>query len=315
MGEATKLLREFDFREASIPAKMLVLKIDQAVIDRGLSDAAERFLTIQPAEDGIRRGDIVRISFPDEAAEGGMGWAQFSVGRNFFDRQLEETLLGMVRGQTAELTVKGQKKPVTILSVKRRCIPALTDEAVASIGVEGVTTIAGYRQHLIDQAARRKRAERDRILIDFVEKQVLAQSEFTPVDRESEEYRSCYARQRRQARQMAAQDEGVSELEVLRRMLGQEKGSGEEAILSALAADCDREMKLLTLGRVHAARDGAQYTLESCEQELRQFAEMRGIPYEAVLEQYTPEALLPEKYVQYYGEKILAHYEKQYTID
>ena len=298
MGEAATLLREFDFRNANVPEKMLVIKIDQAVINKGLSGAAERFLTIEPAGDGIRSGDIVRVSYPDEAAEGGVREEQFSVGRHFFDPALEDALPGMTQGQTAELAVKGQVRAVTVLSVKRRNIPALTD----------------YRQHLIDQAVRRKRAERDRILVDFVERQVLAQSEFTPVDRESEAYRACYARQRSQAREMAAQDEDSSELDVLRRMLGREKGAGEEAILSALAEDCDRQMKLLAIGRAHAAQDGVSYTLDDCEQDLRQFSEMRGVPYEALLEQYAPESLLPGKYIQYYSEKILAHYEKQYTV-
>ena len=314
MGEAATLLREFDFRNANVPEKMLVIKIDQAVINKGLSGAAERFLTIEPAGDGIRSGDIVRVSYPDEAAEGGVREEQFSVGRHFFDPALEDAHPGMTQGQTAELAVKGQVRAVTVLSVKRRNIPALTDEAVTSIGIEGVETIADYRQHLIDQAVRRKRAERDRILVDFVERQVLAQSEFTPVDRESEAYRACYARQRSQAREMAAQDEDSSELDVLRRMLGREKGAGEEAILSALAEDCDRQMKLLAIGRAHAAQDGVSYTLDDCEQDLRQFSEMRGVPYEALLEQYAPESLLPGKYIQYYSEKILAHYEKQYTV-
>lgn len=314
MEEATMLLREFDFWEANVPAKMLVIKIEQAVIDKGLADAAERFLTIEPAEDAIRAGDIVRVSYPDGVAEGGVREAQFSVGRHFFDPALEDALLGMTRGQTADLAVRGQDKPVTILSVKRRNIPTLTDGAVASIGIEGVETIEGYRQHLIDQAVRRKRAERDRILIDFVEKQVLAQSEFTPVDRASEEYRACYARQLEQARQFAAQDEDVTEIEVLRRSLLPGKEASEAEVLAALAEECEQQVKLLALGRVHAARDGVSYTLADCEQELRQFAEMQGVPYEALLEQYSPEDLLPEKYIQYYGKKALAHYEKQYTV-
>lgn len=314
MGAATTLLREFDFRKANIPAKMLVIKLQQTVIDKGLSDAAERFLTIEPADDGIRPGDIVRISYPDASAESGTREAQFSVGRAFFDPQLENALLGMTCGQSAELMVKGQVKPVAIHSVKRRNIPPLTDKAVASIGIPGVETIAAYRQRLIDQAVQRKRIERDRILTDFVQKQVLAQSEFTPVDRASEEYLTCYERTRYQAREIASQGEDASEMEVLRRMLGQEKDASEEAILSALVENCDREMKLLAIGRAHAARDGVAYTLADCEQELRQFAHLRGVSYEDVLAQYTPESLLPGKYIQYYTSEILAHYEPQYTI-
>lgn len=314
MGEAATLLREFDFREANVPEKMLVIKIEQAVIDKGLAGAAERFLTIEPAGDGIRAGDIVRISYPDETAEDGTRQAQFSVGRHFFDPALEDALLGMTRGQTAELSVKGQKKPVTILSVKRRNIPVLTDEAVASIGVEDVDTVEKYRQYLIDRAVRRKRSERDRILIDFVEKQAAAQSEFTPVDRESEEYRSLYSQQMDQARQFAAQDESTTAIEVLRRMLLPGKEAGEAEVLSALAEECERQMKVRALGRAHAARDGVTYTAAGCEEELRQFAEARGIPYEEVRAVYDPEDMALGKYGQYYGEKVMAHFEKRYTV-
>ena len=314
MGEATTLLREFDFRKASVPEKMLVIKVQQAAIDKGLSDAAERFITIEPTDDGIRPGDIVRISYPDDIAENGAQEAQFSVGRAFFDPQLEKALVGMTCGQTAKLTVKGQVKQVVILSVKRRNIPLLTDKAVASIGISDVETIAAYRQRLIDQAVQRKRTERDRILTDFVQKQVLAQSEFASVDRASEEYLSCYEHSRSQAREIAAQGEDSSELEVLRRMLGLEKDASEEAILSALAESCDSEMKLLAIGRAHAARDGVMYTLADCERELRRFADLRGIAYEDMLGQYTPESLLPGKYIQYYSSEILAHYVPQYTV-
>lgn len=313
MGEATTLLREFDFRQADIPEKLLVLQIDQAVIDKGMSDAADRFLTIQPAGDGIQAGDIVRISFPDEGAGGGTAQAQFSVGRHFFDQVLEDALTGMTVGQTAELNVKGQKKPVSVLSVKRRHIPPLTDEAIAGMGIEGVTTIDGYRQHLIDRAAQRMRSQRDRVLTEYVEKQVLAQSEFAPVDRETEEYRAWCQEQAAQAKQFAAQ-EGVSETEILRRMLRQGPQAGEKEVLSALAQECEKQMKLRAIGRAHAARDGVSFTLADCEEDLRQFAEARGVPYEAIAEQFKPESLLPGKYIEYYEDKILACFEGRYTV-
>lgn len=314
MGEATTLLREFDFREADILEQLLVLQIDQAVIDKGMSDAAERFLTILPADDGIRAGDIVRISFPDETAENGARQEQFSVGRYFFDRQLEDVLLGMVRGQTAELDVKGRQKPVTVLSVKRRHIPLLTDQIIARLGIEGVGTVEGYRQHLIDRAAKRMRSQRDRVLTEFAEKQVLAQSEFVPMDRDAEEYRAWCEEQWDQARQIAGQNEDVSTAEVLRQMLRQGPQAGEEEVLSALAQECEKQMKLRAIGRAHAARDGVSFTVADCEADLRKFAEMRGVPYEAVAEQFRPESLLPGKYIEYYENKILAYYEEQYTV-
>ena len=314
MGEATTLLQEFDFRRAAVPDRMLILSVEQAAIDQGLSDAAQRFLTIEPSHDGIRPGDIVGISYPNGSPDGSPREAHFSVGRGFFDPQLERALLGMTCGQTAVLTVKGQSRQVTILSVKRRNIPSLTDCAIASIGLPGVETIAAYRQYLTDRAVARKRAERDPILVNFVQKQVLAQSVFTPVDRTAEEYRELYKRTRSQAREMAGQGGDSSETEVLRRMLGLKKGINEETVLTALAEHCDREMQLLAIGRAHAAQHGVVYTPEDCQRELRQFADDRGLPYEDMLERYTLQSLLNGKYMQFYRSEILAHYGAQYTV-
>lgn len=314
MGEATTLLREFDFRQADIPEKLLVLQIDRTVIDKGMSDAADRFLTIQPAGDGIRAGDIVRISFPDEEAEGGTAQAQFSVGRHFFDQALEDALPGMTAGQTAQLSVKGQQKPVSVLSVKRRHIPPLTDEAIAGLGIEGVGTVEQYRQHLVDRAAERMRSQRDRVVTEYVEKQVLARSEFAPVDREAEEYRAWCQEQTDQARQFAAREEGTSETDILRQMLRQGPQAGEEEVLSALAQECEKQMRLRAIGRAHAARDGVSFTVADCEADLRKFAEMRGVPYEEIAGQFRPESLLPGKYIEYYENKLLAHLEGRYTI-
>ena len=98
MEMATTLVQEFDFREANVPEKMLVLKIDKADIDAGMETAAERFLTIEAAEDGIRAGDIVGLVFPDDGEE-----AWFSVGKGFFDRGTEDALLGLRQGQEAEV--------------------------------------------------------------------------------------------------------------------------------------------------------------------------------------------------------------------
>ncbi len=181
------------------------------------------------------------------------------------------------------------------------------------MGIEGVSTVEGYRQHLIDQAAQRKRYERDHVVTQFVEKRVLAQSEFAPVDRGTAEYRACYEERLDQARQYA-QDEGATELDILRQMLRQKKEAGEEEILAALAEDCDRQMKLLAIGRAHAAQDGVSFTLADCEADVRQFAEMRGVPYETMREQFAPESLLPGKYIGYYENKILAWCGERYTV-
>lgn len=309
---ATNLLQEFDFREANVPEKLLVLSISAASIEQGLADAALRFATIASAADGIQAGDFVRISYPD--ASGEEQQAQFTAGRHFFDPSLEDALLGMTCGQITTLTVRGQTAPVTVCSVKRRYIPPLTDAEIASLGIEGVGTIGEYRQHLIQKAVRRMRMQRDQILTDFVQKQTVAQSVFSPVDRESEEY--CLFRDSMVTRagMFADQREGVTADLMLRKLLGLKEDASEEESQNALDGNCDRQVKLLALGRAHAEQDGAVYTLESVEADLRAFAKAHGMSYENLMEGNSLELSLLSKYIEHYGKTILAYYEQRYTV-
>lgn len=314
MAQATTLLREFDFRSAEVPDKMLQLRLDRAALEQGMADAAERFLTIQPAEDGIQPGDIVRVSFADPEAPDGVRQAQFSVGRHFFDPGLEDALPGLCRGQTALLPCLGRQRQVTIVSVKRRRIPPLTDQAVASLGLPGVTTVAGYRRHLQDRAAERKRREREQILVGYLEKQVLAGSEFSPTDRTTPEYQAMDQRNRSMAKEMAAREEGGSEQEALARMLGLKPGAGEQEIETALQQNCDRALQLAALGQAHAARDGVTYTPEECLRQLEQMALQRGIPPQQLQAMVPLPLLLTDRYTRYYQEEILAYYRPKFTV-
>ncbi len=282
MAAATTLLQEFDFREADVPEKLLVLSVSAASIEKGLADAALRFATIAPAADGIQAEDFVRISYPDEAGE--VQQAQFAVGRHFFDLSLEDALLGMTCGQSAELSVRGRTAPVTVCSVKRRHIPPLTDEEIVRLGIEGVDTIEAYRQHLVQRAVRRMRNQRDQILTDFVQKQTVAQSVFMPVDRENEEYRLFRDSMVTRAGMFADQREGVTQDIMLRKLLGLKEDASEEETQSVLDEKCEQQVKLLALGRAHAEQDGAVYTLESVEVDIQAFAKAHDMSYENLME-------------------------------
>ena len=312
MAAATTLLQEFDYREADVPEKLLTLSVSAASIEKGLSDAALRFTTIAPAVDGIQAGDFVRISYPDAAGEEQQ--AQFTVGRHFFDSSLEDALLGLTCGQSAELPVKGRQVPITVCSVKRRHIPPLTDEEIASLGIENIDTIEAYREHLIQKAVHRMRMQRDQILTDFIEKQTVAQSVFTPVDHENQEYQLFRDSLTSRAALYAAQDEDTTESVMLRNLLNLKDDASEEETQSALQEQCERQVKLLALGRAHAQQDGAVYTLESADADMRALAQDHDIPFERLMEGTSMELVLLGKYIQHYDKTILAHYEKQYRV-
>ncbi len=321
MNLGTQLLQEFDFREAEVPEKLLSLQVKQSEIDRMMVDVAMQYLTIAPVQGGICKGDIVRISWPDPAAENGKAEVQISVGRNFLDAETEQQLLGHKAGETAEMPVKGVMRQVTVLSVKRRNIPPLTDDMVAKLEIPDVKTVEEYAASLKANLIEKAKDERNRILTDFVEKQVMDKSSFAPINQEEGVYRlffSVYVDYAKAAAAEASAKAGgeIHPSEILRRMLRKPEGTSKDELHAALHEMVEQRTKLCCLGYTHAQADGVTYTEAQCDAELHEMAKQYDMPYEDVLAQMGPtlEHVVLGKYEQYFGEKIIAYYAPKYDI-
>lgn len=71
-----------------------------------------------------------------------------TVGTGLYDRGLEARLCGMIEGESAEAMVKGEKVTFTVLKVEKKSFPALTDELVQDLHLDGITTLAEYRRYM-----------------------------------------------------------------------------------------------------------------------------------------------------------------------
>ena len=109
-------------------------------------------------------------------------------------------------------------------------------------------------------------------------------------------------------------DTGYTQDIMLRKLLGLKEDASEEETQNALDGNCEQQLKLLALGRAHAQKDGAVYTLESVEAELRAFAKAHDLSYENLMEGNSLELSLHSKYIEHYDKTILAYYEKQYRV-
>lgn len=322
MNLGTQLLQEFDFRQAEIPDKLFSLQIKQSDIDDTMAQITAQYITIQPVQDGICKGDIVRISWPDPAAESGTAETQISVGRNFLDTETERQLLGHRAGETAEMPVKGVLRQVTVLSVKRRIAPALTDAMVAELGIPDVKTVEEYAAALKNGLIEEAKDERNRILADYVEKQVLAKSVFAPINEAEGVYHlrfSAYVDYAKAAAAQASAQAGgeIPPAEILRRMLRKPEGTSRDELHAALHEMVEHSTKLCCLGYTHAQADGVTFTEEQCDAELHEMAKQHEMPYEDVLAQLGPtlEHVVIGKYEQYFSNLIIAFNEPKYKIE
>ncbi len=140
----------YDFRDVTVPEKLLEIKVSGETVSAEMDRAALRFATIEPTDSPIRQGDFVRVELPGQE---GPETVQINVGNGFADEALEDILPGMCQGDERVLSLNGSEAAVRLLSVKRRMIPRFTDDLVQKLGLEGAGTVQDYREYIVRQIA------------------------------------------------------------------------------------------------------------------------------------------------------------------
>ncbi len=153
-------------------------------IERTLKAKAENVVKETPAE----LGDTVVIDFEGyidgEPFEGGAGQNYpLELGSNSFIPGFEDQLLGskpedqidvnvtFPKDYHAELAGKAAVFKVTIHEVKTKVVPELTDEFVAELEIEGVSTADEYKKHVQSELNENaKKASDEKFTNDLVEK-------------------------------------------------------------------------------------------------------------------------------------------------
>lgn len=293
----------YDFRRIDVPEKLLELKVSQAKVDQELSRAAERFLTIEHTTDGIQAGDIVALELPGGDVPGGSRRMQINVGLGFSGEELEHALLGKTVG--TEAAWEGGTAPGRIVNVKRRIIPPLSDGLVLRLGVDGVSTVEGYRTYTQDQLAQRLRQGREQALCDYVAKAVVEKSVFSDSITDSPDYQLIYHGTLAQVGAVAEQ-EGKSMEEILARSLN----TSAQDCCEVLRQQCAEQTKRAAIGREYAEHDGVSYTREDV---LEQYRAQLGTQA-SELSSETLDSGVIQSYVLYFFQKITAYYQDKFHV-
>lgn len=83
---------------------------------------------------------------------------QIAVGAGMLPKPIEQAVLGLQVGSTVTVTVNDQAVHITLLSVKNKLLPELSDTLIAEAGMEGVQTVAQLRAKL-EKEQREKAAD------------------------------------------------------------------------------------------------------------------------------------------------------------
>lgn len=173
-GYVTKLC---DIDSIEIPAEMLTVQVDTEHIEKEIAALSLRYAS----EDDVglaARGDIVRckadeISYPDNRTiiifTGSDLPAAEAAAKAAVGKKLGESFKTELAGKPVELTVS---------EIIRRTPVEVTDALIASIGIDGVTTVEGYRAYLTAKATEDANLENSKAVMQYLMDEMINGSEF-----------------------------------------------------------------------------------------------------------------------------------------
>lgn len=292
----------YDFREVDIPDALLHAEVTREEINEELQQVAAQFTTIIAVNDSIRNGDVVALEFPDMKLPEGVRRIYVNVGKGFSD--FEEGLLGHQIGDSVQILYAGKKVDAKICVVKRLCIPVLTQEHVAQFGIEEITTVSEYENHVFLQLAEKQRKRKFKGIMGLVSKAVMDNTEFAPIEKHHPWYQTLYGLTMQQVEALAAQ-EGKTTEEVLPAALRMPNKTAQEC-REALKEMCNDHIRQGALGQAYAKENGIVFTREES------VARLQG--YMPQPDEMAVTNDLIQRYVDYFSQVVYEHFAPQIQV-
>jgi len=271
----------------------------EAVINKTLEDYAE--LVMKDSEAVM--GDTVVIDFEgfkdDVAFEGGKGENYpLELGSQSFIPGFEEALVGTTVGQSLDVAVSfpdnygvedlaGQPVvfKVTVHEIKGKQLPELTDEFVASLKKEGITTVDAFKDDVIHTLQHEKEHEAEHAFEDAVLSQVVEGSSVEIPEIMIEEETNVLFEDFK--RRLESQNYN---LELYTSLTGQD----EAYLRTQMRNDAERKVRLRLVLDAIAKAENFEVTPEALEAEYAGIAQMYSMEVDQVKQVLTPSVVMQE---------------------
>lgn len=335
--EEKKIQKLYDFRQVRVPEKLLEIPLEEHLLAEELSKVSVRFLTIEPAYDAVRPGDIVTIrpeAAPQDSSPGSGKDAlqtptpspekasskelpprreerpllQINVQKNVFDAAWEQTLIGLEPGASLTLPPRAGGGMGCLMEIKRRVCPPVTDELIRRLNIEGVASVEDYRAYQANRLIQRKRRQKENVLLEYVMRETAKRSEFSDL---SLEISQNLAAQKTDL-ERTAQREGLSYEKLLAMSVPKHlKTFSEQEAYLREAVLLNR--KILLIGAFYAAEDGVNVSPQGWEQEKKAYLERGADPGE-IEERFTYEAYEGQTLINCFSRRISNYYDDKFKV-
>lgn len=172
------VIRLCNLSDIAIPDEFLTATVDEAEVDRQVQALCRRYAAQLPVQQA-QQGDIVYCR-----ADG----ARYGDGRTVMlytaldipgAEEATQAALGKTIGARFSTVLCGAGVQLTVEKIIRPVPAQLDDGLIASIGLEGVNTVADYRAYMADKMLSECRMEHRKMAVSHVMERLIEDSEFS----------------------------------------------------------------------------------------------------------------------------------------
>lgn len=301
-----KVIKMFDYREAELPEQLFRIKVHANKVEEGLQEAANHFIAIEAQSGPVMENDIVAVQMKSEKPWLDSECARFRVGRKFFYPEIEESVLQHKAGDTWTCVIDGSDVEVTVLSVKRRVAPKLTDELVRKLDMDGMETVADYTEYVKEQLIEEDKEKKQGALCTLVNRQIVEKSEF---EMEPDEVENMY-----QAMYADFQDGAETEEEFENLLLHLYHVKNMDDAKVEMRKQVDSQLKLLAVAKKLAEEKGVSWNEDDYEEFIQANANER-MPEEVIRESISMEDFLTQQRVDYLQNLEMEYFDDRFTVE
>lgn len=307
----SKILKEFDFRNIDVSGEDFTYETDKNFIEKEITRIKKKNKISYEVQE-VTKGDIVICSLKSSISKFNKENISINVGLGLYDRQVEDALIGMEKGESKILLLDNESINIDILNISRSRIPELTDEMVEKEEINSVSTVESLINYLegLHEVERNKAIDsKAYLLVGKILKEVIEKSEFV-IYEEDIEYLSKLEIQR--ARVLAKLEGLILEDMTPEEFSGRIPVQTYEDFLKMIYEMKKESLPILLLGLKSADKDVYKVSKENYNKSLNEYSAMYNIDPEDASEAMTFEYYEAKEYQIYYENKIKEYFKGRY---
>jgi FKBP-type peptidyl-prolyl cis-trans isomerase (trigger factor) len=307
----SRLIKEFDFREADVSGVDFTYEIDKRFIEKEILHIRKKNKIVHEVDE-VKDGNIVECSLKSINLKLNKEKVSINVGLGLFNREIESALIGMKTDETKIISVDNESVSVYVINVKSNEIPDLTDEMVKKEKIENVNNVKSlmeYLEELYENEKNKAINEKSYNLVENVIKQIIAKSKF---DINEEDIKYLSDLEINKARVLCELEGLVLEEMTPKDFEGKIPVRSYDEFLKMVNGIERQHLPVLLLGLKNAEKAGYKVSKEAYDRDLRNYYTMYKLDPEAALRAICFEYYEANSYASYYRNIVREYYRERY---